>query len=428
MKIKVKKVDYDEFCAIAPQKKKPPLKQSVFLRVLVKLLSLVNLSKMGFKYEKIGMEKVKGEPCLVLMNHSSFVDLEIAAHLLFPNRFSIVCTSDAFVGLHPILRLLGCIETKKFVSDPTLISDMKYALNKNKSSVLMYPEASYSFDGRATALPRRMGLLLKRLDVPVVMITTKGAFSRQPLYNCLKLRKVPVSATMECLLTREQIKEMSADELDAVLDKAFDFDGFLWQQQNKIKIDHPQRADGLERILYKCAHCESEGTMKGQGTKISCSACNKSYTLDEYGYLVADEGETEFSHIPDWFSWEREKVRKEILQGDYSLNTPVKIFAQKNHKAIYDIGEGELSHSFEGFTLKGCQGRLEFTLPAASSYSLYADYFWYEIGDVICIGNKDVLYYCFPNSDISVAKARMATEEIYKILREKKAERRAKSL
>ena len=147
---------------------------------------------------------------------------------MFPKRYCIVCTSDGFVGFGKelLMRLLGCIPTKKFVSDPTLISDIKYALNKNVS-VLMYPEASYSFDGTATPLPRRLGFLLKKLDVPVVSIITSGAFSRDPLYNCLQKRKVPVSAEVSCILTREEIKEKSVDELDAILDEKFTFDGFV---------------------------------------------------------------------------------------------------------------------------------------------------------------------------------------------------------
>jgi hypothetical protein len=34
---------------------------------------------------------------------------------------------------------------------------------------------------------------------------------------------------------------------------------------------------------------------------------------------------------------------------------------------------------------------------------------------VICIGNKDCLYYCFPKKDGVVAKTRIAAEELYKI-------------
>ncbi|MBQ3065888.1 MAG: hypothetical protein IJC98_06605, partial [Clostridia bacterium] len=66
-----------------------------------------------------------------------------------------------------------------------------------------------------------------------------------------------------------------------------------------------------------------------------------------------------------------------------------------------------------------------------SSYSLNADYYWYEIGDVISIGDVNGLYYCFPKGDGDiVAKTRLATEELYSILtkeREEKRQKRAQS-
>lgn len=41
---------------------------------------------------------------------------------------------------------------------------------------------------------------------------------------------------------------------------------------------------------------------------------------------------------------------------------------------------------------------------------------WYEIGDMICIGDHDTLYYCFPCQEQDVAaKTRLATEELYKL-------------
>lgn len=91
-----------------------------------------------------------------------------------------------------------------------------------------------------------------------------------------------------------------------------------------------------------------------------------------------------------------------------------------DYKAIYNVGEGTLSHNNKGFMLTGCNGKLSYEQSPLSSYGLYADYYWYQIADVICIGNKDVLYYCFPKGNVPVAKARLAAEELYKITKEKK--------
>ncbi len=416
MKIKVKYLPYEQVVSIPKPKHMSPLRPNIIFRTLIRLLSQSDLSKTGFTYKLNRMEEAGNGPYLILMNHSSFIDLKIASKVLYPKPYCIVCTSDGFVGKHWLMRHIGCIPTKKFVNDTTLISDMRYAVENEKTSVLMYPEASYSFDGCATPLPRHLGLLMKKLDVPVVSIITHGAFARDPLYNGLQNRKVKINAEVTCLFTREEVREKSIQELDSALNDVFKFDNFKWQYDNRIEINEPFRADGLNRILYKCAHCGAEGRMEGKGSIITCHSCGKQYELTSLGRLRALDGETEFEHIPDWYRWERECVKNELLSGEYHLDVSVKIGMMIDYKAIYMVGEGRLTHSLDGFHLTGCEGKLEYFQKPLASYSLYSDYYWYEIGDIICIGDKDKLFYCFPKDcgDI-VAKTRIATEELYKL-------------
>lgn len=415
MKIKTKELSYEEVIKLPRPHHKKPIRPSLLFRSLVRIAADADLRDAKFTYSKKDTERVGKGPYLILMNHSSFIDLEIVSKILYPKPYCIVCTSDGFVGKEWLMRHIGCIPTQKFVCDITLIRDMLYAVKKKKTSVLMYPEASYTFDGTATPLPRKLGALLKKLDVPVISIHTNGAFQRDPLYGGLKKRRVKVSADVSVLATREEIAEKSTDELDALLDRAFTFDNFDWQYKNKIEVNETFRADGLERILYKCASCGAEGHMKGCGTEISCSACGKKYTMDSLGRLTSSDGNTEFSHIPDWYSWERDCIRKEIESGKYLLDTDVKIGVMVDYKAIYMIGDGHLTHNSDGFHLTGADGKLDYTQKPLSSYGLYSDYYWYEIGDVICIGNRDILYYCFPKKDGVVAKTRIAAEELFKI-------------
>ena len=419
MKIKTKKRTWAQVQNLPRPKHKKPIRPHPLFRTVVRVASIPDLIFARFSYEKVRMEAAGDGPWLILMNHSSFIDLEIASKLLYPKPYNIVCTSDGLVGKEWLMRQIGCIPTQKFVPDLMLIRDMLSAVREKKTSVLMYPEASYSFDGCATPLPRQLGQLLKKLDVPVVMIRTYGAFARDPLYNGLQKRRVKVTAKMECILTREEIAGKSVAELDAVLDEAFTFDNFAWQKENKVKIDAKFRADGLSRILYKCAHCGAE-TMVGEGITLTCRTCGKVWELDEYGSLRARDGETEFSHIPDWYNWQREQVREAILSGTYRLDVDVDIGVMVDFKAIYMVGEGRLTHDENGFTLTGCDGELSYTQSPKASYGLYSDYFWYEIGDVICIGDRKCLYYCFPKGEGDVvAKTRQAAEELYKICRER---------
>ncbi len=424
MKIKLVEKSYDEVIALPPEPHKLPKKPNIFWRTIMKLAGLPDLLSTGFKCEKVGMDRLeRGQACLMLMNHSAFIDLEIAASIMYPKPFGIIATTDSFVGKNWLLRQIGCIPTKKFVSELSLIKDMKHALGAG-CSVVMFPEAGYSFDGRATTLPDTLGKLCKMLDVPVVVTITSGAFLRDPLYNNLQKRRVRVSAKMEYLLSQKQVREMSADDIQTLIEQKFSFDGFAEQQSKKIKVAESFRADYLNRVLYKCPHCMVEGKMRGEGVTLTCDSCGKQYILDEYGSLAATDGDSRFTHVPDWFEWERACVRSELEDLTYSMDIPVDICMAIDARKIYSVGEGRLTHTVDGFHLTGCGGSLDYIHTPQASYSICADFNFYEIGDVIALGNHKAIYYCFPKQDKDVvAKARLAAEELYKTVISKKREK-----
>jgi hypothetical protein len=163
--------------------------------------------------------------------------------------------------------------------------------------------------------------------------------------------------------------------------------------------------------------------MEGKGIHLTCHACQKQWTMDEYGQLSANEGETEIPHIPDWYQWQRECVRKELEDGTYLLDTDVDIAIQVNLNGVYKIGSGHLTHNIDGFHLTGADGKLDYSQSAVHSHTLYSDYYWYEIGDVIGIGDNEFSYFCFPKANVSVTKARLATEELYKLTRQRRKAR-----
>ena len=161
MKTTVKTLDFDKVMSLKRPQHKNPRKPALFWRVLIRLLTIIGMAGTRFQYETEGLEKVgMEEPCLILMNHTCFQDMEVAHRILFPRVFQIVSSNDGFLGffglMEWLMRSIGCIPTQKYVSDVTLIRDMEYCFKTLKTSVLMYPEACYSFDGTATTLPRKM--------------------------------------------------------------------------------------------------------------------------------------------------------------------------------------------------------------------------------------------------------------------------------
>lgn len=417
MKTTFKTVSYEYVEGLKTPPRQKLQKPNGLFSFLIRLLAIPDLCATKFSFTKTRMEEAGKGPYLILMNHSSFIDLKIASKLLFPHPYFIICTSDGFVGKNWLMRQLGCIPAQKFVADVAMTRDIFRAVKELKTSVLLFPEASYSFDGTATPLPRYLGGLIKKLNVPVVTIITEGAFLRQPLYNDLKLRNVKTSAQMQCLFTQAEVQEKTEEELMRGLDETFAFDNFKRQLETKTQITEKFRAEGLNRILYRCPRCQTEGETYSEGSALYCKHCGARYEMDVYGQLNSTNGETEFPHIPDWYAWERECVKKELLNGEYRQELDVEIGILADFNSIYMVGEGKLVHNQDGFVLDGCDGKLHYTQSGLSSYGLYSDFNWYEKGDVICIGDKKRLYYCFPKQKDVVAKARLAAEELYKILK-----------
>ncbi len=416
MKVKTKNLSVNEVNALPLEKRVKPKKPSWLFRTLVRILSYGDLKKTHFTYEKTNFDKIKkGQPCLVLMNHSSFIDVKIASKILKDTPYNIVSTTDGSVGKKWLMRQLGCIFTNKYVTDIALVKDINYCLHTLKTSVLMYPEASYSMDGRQGLIPTSIGKLIKMLKVPVITIITDGAFLRDPLYNNLQLRKVNISAKVDVTLTEEMVEKLTPSEINDIIFEKFTFDAFLNQQKNNVKINEPFRADSLERVLYKCPNCNDEFSMQGSGVNLTCNNCKKQYILTENGTMQALNGQTEFTQISSWVDYQKDCVKKEIENKTYSFNERVKIAILKGSKCLYFVGEGNLVHNESGFTLNSDDNLINFNQPPLATHTANCDYYWYELGDVIAIGNEKILYYTFPiNQKVPVYKVKLATEEIYK--------------
>ena len=76
MKIPVKQRSYDQVMAMKRPEHRKPLRPLFLLQIVVRILAIFDLLPTKFTYRAHGMEKIgKKEPCLILMNHSSFIDL-----------------------------------------------------------------------------------------------------------------------------------------------------------------------------------------------------------------------------------------------------------------------------------------------------------------------------------------------------------------
>jgi DNA-directed RNA polymerase subunit RPC12/RpoP len=289
----------------------------------------------------------------------------------------------------------------------------------------MYPEARYSPCGISSYIPDSLGRLVKRAKAPVVAIVHRGNHLQSPFWNFRKPRKVPLHTTAELILTKDQIEAMSPEEIIARIREALTYDDYKYQKDNGILITEPYRAEGLNKILYQCPNCKTEHKMNSAGAELFCESCGKRWYMNEDSTLTAKEGETEFSHIPDWFEWEREQVRAEIERGEYAFEDDVEVYSLPRCYKYEPLGFGKLTHDPEqGFILtghyRGKDYRIQRTPLQTNSLHVEYDFLRIKPFDLVDISTEDDSFYCYTTKKDVITKLAFATEEIYKIELEKK--------
>ncbi|MBQ8566037.1 MAG: hypothetical protein IJ445_00450 [Clostridia bacterium] len=402
---------------------KEPKKQLLAFKWLTKIVSDITLHK-RLKIKKVNMEGVKA-PYFLLSNHMGFVDLEINALAAYPARVSHIATLEGHYRRSLLMELDGCIGKRKFTTDPHLIPACEKVLNKFGAVLTMYPEARYSPIGTLAILPSSLGQLIKRLKHDVVVLVHHGNYLHTPFWDWRRKRDVPLCSVMTRVLTKEQVEELSAEEIQDTVTKALWYDEYKYQKDNNIRITEPYRAEGLHKVLYQCPICKTEFKMYTEGAILGCSECGHKWELTEIGELKAIEGETVFSHPPTWYEWQRANVRKEIDEGRYSFTDEVDVFSLPNTNNFIDLGKARLTHSMEtGFVIEGHYNGEDYKIsrPVAGMYGVHIEYDYCYIRPEECvqISTSDDTFVCFPSEKNQVTKLSIATEELYKVKTEEK--------
>jgi len=393
-----------------------PAHQNKFWSGMIWVLSKMMLVGKNYRIEKIDMEGLK-PPYLLLSNHMHFIDFEITAMATGLQSVSNVVSIDGYVNKWFLLEWIGAICTRKYTTDLHLVKSIRKVLQRG-DVLAMYPEARYTPCGTLSFLPKSLGKLIKMNKVPVVAVVHHGNHLYAPFWNVFKKKKkVPMYATYKKILTPEQIEGMSVAQINGLLKKELQYDEYQYQKDNGILIREPYRAEGLHKVLYQCPHCMAEA-MDSKGAELFCTACGKRWTWQEDGYLKANEGETEFDHIPDWFSWQRQQVAKEIGEGTYRFEDEVEVFSLPHIWKYIPLGKAKLTHDPEtGFRLEGhYRGqRYYINRQPAQTNSLHVEYNFTPIdgSDYLDISTENDSFYCRPTRPNVITKLAFATEELY---------------
>lgn len=279
------------------------------------------LTKLLYRVRYIRDPRITKEdgPYFVVGNHVSYLDPIFC--LLALNQLSIrfVAGIEVTSGklLKKLLAPLAMIPIKPFrVSYSTtreIIASIKSGL-----SVALYPETQRSIAGDLTPFGPSTAKLIRHLRVPVVSVFTRGGYLGWPRWAKM-FRPGHVELETRLLFTREEINELSLDEIQDRMAKAITTEDYEWQMRRRrpVRFISMKPAQGLARICHWCPACDRPLSMESGNRTLTCRHCGQSFCLDLTGFLTAAHGSRPFfDHPLQFVEWQRRRLAQALEDGD----------------------------------------------------------------------------------------------------------------
>ena len=367
--------------------------------------------------------KLPKPPYILLSTHAAMLDFYMALMTTFPHKPYWISTVEEFIPRFFIFRRIGVLAKRKFTNDPK--GAMRYLeVLQKKKILIIYPEARYSFIGINERIDKSIGKFVKTANVPVVFIRAHGDYLWCPQWSDRKVRKIhPIISEVKTIINKNEVELMSAQEIQDRIEDNFNMSEEDWMERKNILNKYPNRAVGLQRVLYKCPHCGTEFEMSTESHFIKCNHCGVVYDYLENGQLQRVDGESKFHYPSEWYKWEKECVLEEIKGGVYRFEDDVRVEKLLGAKIGFVPQEGNyhLVHTLEdGFVVKGVDNDFEFRRSPKQSYALHIEYEYLDRGSFLELADQQDTYFIYPlNKPEQLTKLHFATEHIYDLSKAK---------
>ena len=320
------------------------------------LLKRKYTKKFNITYDKAIVKDIKG-PAIVVATHTCDVDHIISAITLYPIRPTYI-VSEHFMrnrSTARLLKLMHVITKKMFTPDASTILNVMRAKKEN-AVIVIFPEGRLSSYGHTLPVADGTAELIKKLGVDLYHWKADGAYLSFPKWRDKgDDRQGKIHASVTRLLTADEVKEKSVDEIKEITAQAIFHDDE--KAMPGVEYKSPHIAKGVDKILFKCPGCLKELTITAEGDHIRCD-CGLDATLDSTYRLH----NAPFESINEWFEWQQA-----------SIDTDTEVLSTKARLGCCgadgfmdpEAGEGEVYIDKNEFRLSGTlHGEpIEFSIP-----------------------------------------------------------------
>lgn len=323
------------------------------LRPIVEVLVNILFNCKTKKYRPEG-------PCLILANHVTDLDPLIVG-ASFPRQMYFV-TSEHLMRQGFISRvlewLLAPITRQKGGSAAGTVKSILRHL-KAGYNVCFFPEGNRTWDGVTRAFPEATGKLARSGSCTLVTYRINGGYFSSPRWSGSSLRRGRLSGEVVGTYSPQELRAMSADEINALIARDLHVDAYAVQRQEHISFKGSKRAENLETLLFTCPKCGAMHKMQSRGNRFFCTACGMETEYTAQGFFSG--GELPFDNVRDWNAWQEDKIRALCENaGEEAIfsDSDMELYSVSSGKGKEALGRGDVilyAHRLElpgGITLK----------------------------------------------------------------------------
>lgn len=319
------------------------MKQQIIWSILRPLVYPYLKMKFGYTYEKA---KNLPETYIVLSNHTTDYD-PIFVAMSFPKfmhfiasehvaRWNFLSTLITF-AFAPIWRYKGSVAAS------TVIDVFKKV--KAKKNVALFAEGARTWDGITGPILPSTGKMVKKARCGLVTYKIVGGYFASPRWSQSNTRKGYVHGAPVNVYTQEQLEAMTVDEINEAINRDLYEDAYDRQMKNPKIYKGKNLAKYMENLLFICPKCGKIDTIETCDNKVTCSACDLSFTYNEYGMLEGSSFKT-VKELSDWQRLEVENIAKTDVV--YTASGGRMITVKKHEETL--VAEGPITLSSQSLT------------------------------------------------------------------------------
>lgn len=312
-------------------------KHIFFYGLLRPLVILFLKIRFGFRYEKA---KNLPEKYIVLSNHATDYDMLMVGASFKRQMYFVGSEHIARWKVYPLIKyaFAPIIRHKGAPATATIMEMLRKV--RQGANVCMFAEGVRTWDGVTCPIQPATAKLLKTAGCGLVTYRLTGGYFASPMWSGASVRRGPVYGQPVRVLSAEQMKEMTADEIYEIIIGDLYVDAYARQLADPKPYRGKELAKGLEQLVFRCPVCGGTDCFRTDGDQLICDDCGLTVTYDTYGMLTG----CRFKTVKELSDWQKDRVQQDVEEGRcYAADNVTVTQVEKQQETLLYKGKLEIS-------------------------------------------------------------------------------------